>query len=217
MAQPNTLTDDEKAAGFRLLFDGKTTAGWRTYNRPAIDPKWQVDGDALRFHPDPSPEYGHDIVTEEVFTSFELRIDWKLWARGNSGIFWHIREADGRAPYESGPEYQLLDDTGHPDAANGPERLAGACYALIAPGPKTLSPLGEWNRTTIIVEGDAVRHFLNGQQILAYTMGDADWNRRVAASKFADWPSFTAERRGRIMLQDHKDPVAFRNIRIRPL
>ena len=217
MPDANTLTNEERSQGFRLLFDGTTTNGWRTYNRPAVDPKWRAVDGTLRFFPDPTPDYGHDLVTEDVFTGFELRVDWKLWAGGNSGIFWHIREAPGRAPYESGPEYQLLDDGGHPDAQNGPERLTGACYALYPPGPKTLSPLGEWNATRIIVDGDAVEHFLNGDRILAYTMGSDDWNRRVAASKFADWPSFVAERKGRIMLQDHKDPVAFRNLRLRPL
>ena len=215
MTDANTLTAQERAEGFRLLFDGRTTAGWRTYNRPAVDSKWRAVDGTLRFHPDPTPDYGHDLLTEETFTSFELRLEWALWSHGNSGVFWHIREAPGRAPFESGPEYQLLDDTGHPDAANGPLRLTGACYGLYPPEGKRLNQLGEWNATTIRVAGDDVEHWLNGDRILAYTMGSDDWNRRVAASKFAEWPSFAAERRGHLMLQDHKEPVAFRSIRIR--
>ena len=215
MADANTLTAEERADGFRLLFDGRTTAGWRTYNADAADPGWRVTGDALMFHPAPDPEYGHDLITVETFASFELRLEWKLWAKGNSGIFYHVREAPGRACYESGPEYQLLDNDGHPDAKHGPARLTGACYDLYAPAAHASRPLGEWNEAVLTVNGNEVRHRLNGATVAEYTLGSDDWVRRVAASKFAAWPAFAAERRGHILLQDHRDPVAFRNIRVR--
>ncbi len=215
MTPPNTLTSREQADGFRLLFDGRTTSGWRTYNADAADVGWRVEDGALTFRPAPDPQYGHDLLTVDTFVSFELRADWKLWTRGNSGIFYHVREAAGRACFESGPEFQLLDDATHPDARNGRERLTGACYGLYAPTVEASRPIGEWNEAVITVDGDDVHHVLNGIEVARYALGSADWNRRVAASKFAGWPSFAAERRGHVLLQDHCDPVAFRNVRIR--
>ena len=215
MNAPNTLTDEETNAGFRLLFDGKTTAGWRGFRATTIDPKWRVTDGALMFHPDPEPQYGHDIVSEEEFSSFELRLEWKLWERGNSGLMYHVVEEAAERPFETGPEMQLLDDANHPDARNGPDRHAGACYGLYAPTDAVLQPLGEWNAVTLLVDGNHVEHHLNGRQVVTYNLGSPDWNARVAASKFAQWPRFARKRRGRICLQDHLDPVAFRNIRIR--
>lgn len=211
---PNTLTDDERAQGFRLLFDGSTTTGWRGYNKPEIYPQWRaVDGE-LRFHPDPVPEYGHDIISAEQFGRFELRIEWKLGPGGNSGIMYHVQETD-RAPYMTGPEIQVLDNIGHSDARNGPDRHAGACYALYAPSRDVTSPIGEWNRVVLIVDGDRVSHWLNDVEIVTYTLGSDDWNARIKGSKFEQWPNFARVRCGHICLQDHKDPVAYRNIRIR--
>lgn len=215
--EPNTLAAAERDAGFRLLFDGRSTAGWRTYNSDSVDPGWRAVDGTLRFHPAPDPEYGHDLISVETFASFELRIDWMLWQGGNSGLFFHIREAPGRPPYESGPEFQLLDNDAHPDARNGPERLTGACYGLYAPRVHAARPVGEWNEAAITVDGDHVRHVLNGQLVADYTLGSPDWTDRVARSKFRDWPAFAAERVGHLMLQDHRDPVAFRNIRVRPI
>ena len=217
MPDANTLTAEEKAEGFRLLFDGRSLDGWRTYNQATPDAGWRVEGDSLVFRPAPDPQYGHDLMTIDTFASFELRVDWKLWAKGNSGLFFHVREAPGRACYMSGVEYQLLDDTGHPDALNGPLRLTGACYALYAPAPKRLMPLGEWNQSVIRVEGDRAQYFLNGGKTVDFVMGSQDWNDRVAQSKFAEWPAFASERAGHLLLQDHKDPVAFRNIRVKTL
>ena len=213
----NALSDAERDAGFRLLFDGRTTDGWRNYNSSSVDPGWRVVDGTLRFHPAEQPEYGHDLIHVDTFTSFELRIDWKLWTGGNSGIFYHVREVPGRAPFMSGPEFQLLDDDVHPDAQNGAERLTGACYGLYPPLARAQRAIGEWNAAVLSVDGDAVRHVLNGQLVAEYALGSADWTARVARSKFGEWPAFAAERRGHLMLQDHRDPVAFRNIRICPL
>ncbi|MDB5326063.1 MAG: hypothetical protein JWM57_1632 [Phycisphaerales bacterium] len=216
MPEANTLTAEEKDAGFRLLFDGKTTAGWRGYRRETMFPQWQVIEGALTLVPDTKPDHGHDIVSVEQFTCFELRLDWKLGMRGNSGVMYHVRET-ANAPYETGPEIQLLDDLNHPDAKNGPERRAGACYAMYAPTVSTVRPVGEWNELKVIVDGDHVEHHLNGRMVVDYVLGSEDWNRRVKASKFVDWKGYASERQGHLCLQDHTDRVAFRNIRIRPV
>ncbi len=211
---PNTLTDDELAQGFRLLFDGITTTGWRGYQQPAIHPQWRaVDGE-LRFHPDPEPQFGHDIISTEQFGSFELRIEWKLSPGGNSGIMYHVQETDP-APFMTGPEIQVLDNAAHADARNGTDRHAGACYALYGPSRDVTSSIGEWNRVVLVVDRDRVSHTLNDVQIVTYTLGSDDWNARIKGTKFENWPNFARVRRGHICLQDHKDPVAYRNIRIR--
>lgn len=213
--EPNTLSADEKSQDFRLLFDGKTTSLWRNYGKTELDPKWKITGDALMFHPDPEPKYGHDIISVDQFTSFELRIEWKLWAKGNSGIMYHVQETPGESPFKSGPEIQLLDDEAHGGLASGVERLTGACYDLYAPSSHVARPIGEWNDVVLTVRGDHVTHHLNGVKVCDYVLGSEDWNQRVGASKFKDWPAFAAKRRGHICLQDHLNPVAFRNIRVR--
>jgi hypothetical protein len=210
----NVLTDAERSAGFRLLFDGKTTAGFRGYRQPEIYPHWRVVDGTLRFHPDAEPKYGHDIITDASFTNFELLIDWVLYEGGNSGIMYHVRETETE-PFMTGPEIQLLDDDRHVDAKNGPDRHTGACYGLYPPLADARSPIGQWNRIRLLVDGDHVEHHLNGVLVCTYDLGSEDWNRRVAASKFKDWPNFASQRHGHIVLQDHLDPVAFRNIKIR--
>jgi hypothetical protein len=207
---PNTLTAAERAEGWRLLFDGRTTAGWRGFRRAELPTGWQVvDGTLARVGP------GGDIITEDQFDSFELALDWKVAPGGNSGIFFHVTE-DADHVWETGPELQILDDAGHRDGLL-PETSAGSNYALHAPAEDVVRPAGEWNRVRLVVRGDHVEHWLNGVRIVAYELGSADWQARVAASKFADMPGYGRARRGHIALQDHGDPVWFRNLRIRPL
>jgi hypothetical protein len=210
----NVLTAQESAAGFRLLFDGTTTNGWRGYRKAEIHPQWRVVEGTLRFHPDPHPQYGHDIISEQWFTNFELHIDWILYERGNSGIMYHVREV-AEKPYMTGPEVQLLDDERHPDAKRGLDRCTGACYGLYPRLHDSRLPAGSWNHLRLLVDGDHVEHHLNGMLVCQYELGSEDWYRRVAGSKFNEWPNFARERRGQIVLQDHLDPVAFRNVKIR--
>lgn len=214
MQTPNLLSDDERSAGFRLLFDGRSTAGWRGYGQASTCPQWRVVDGALRFHPDPEPPYGHDIMSEEAFANFELLIDWFLFKGGNSGILYHVREVAPR-PFMTGPEMQLLDDDHHMDAKNGPDRCTGACYGLYPALADARSPIGEWNRVRLLVDGDHVEHHLNGVLVCEYELGSDDWQARVATTKFKDLPYFASERRGHFLLQDHLDPVAFRNIKVR--
>jgi hypothetical protein len=211
---PNTLTDQEKANGWKLLFDGRTTDGWRGYRSKAMPDRWQVRDVALVLQ-HKSGKTGGDIVTVDQFDNFELSLEWKIAPRGNSGIMYRVTEKE-EAPYESGPEYQLLDNAGHEDGKS-PLTSAASCYALYAPSKDATRPVGEWNQTRIIVNGNHVEHWLNGVQVVTYELGSADWNKRVAASKFKSMPRFGKEPRGHIDLQDHGDDIAFRNIKIRPL
>lgn len=209
-AAPNTLTAEQEAAGWRLLFDGETTNGWRGYRQETVPAGWQaVDGVLTRDGP------GGDIITIEQFENFELVLDWRLDPGGNSGIFFHATE-EGRAVYHSAPEYQLLDDAAHVDG-RVPETSAGANYALHAPSQAAANPPGEWNEARVLVDGAHVEHWLNGVKIVEYELWTDDWKARVAASKFAEWPFYGLAKTGHIGLQDHGAAVGFRNIRIRVL
>jgi hypothetical protein len=210
----NTLTDQEKAAGWKLLFDGKTTDGWRAYRGKSMPDRWQVvDGTLVLQHK--SGKSGGDVVTVGEYDNFELSLEWKIAPGGNSGIMYRVSEEQG-APYESGPEYQLLDNAGHADGKSA-LTSAASCYALYAPSKDVTKPVGEWNKTRIVVNGNHVEHWLNGVKVVSYELGDADWNKRVEESKFKSMPRFGKEPRGHIDLQDHGDDIAFRNIKIRPL
>jgi hypothetical protein len=210
LSAQNLLTDQERADGWRLLFDGRTTTGWRGYRSDTMPAGWQVvDGALTRV------AAGGDIITVEQFESFELALDWKIHAGGNSGIFFHVTE-DGPYVWSTGPEFQILDDDGHRDGRT-PETSAGSNYALHAPVGAAINPPGEWNSARLVVRGNHVEHWLNGTRIVSYELGSDEWQRLVAASKFRDMPGYGRARRGHIALQDHGDFVAFRNVRIRVL
>jgi hypothetical protein len=211
---PNTLTDAERAAGWKLLFDGKTTDGWRAYRGKTMPDKWQVLHGTLTLKPK-GGKHGGDIVTVDEYDSFELALEWKISPGGNSGIMYRVSESED-APYHTGPEYQLLDNAKH---ADGRSKLtsAASCYALYPPNKDMTRPVGEWNLTRLVVNGNHVEHWLNGMKVAEYEIGSDDWNKRVKASKFKDMPKFAKEPKGHIDLQDHGDEIAFRNIKVRPL
>ena len=208
---PNVLSASETAEGWRLLFDGKTTAGWRNFRQQTISPGWKVvDGSLVR-----ADSGAGDIITNDKFKNFELALDWKISAGGNSGIFYRATE---QVPiiYEGAPEMQVLDDARH---ADGKSQLtsAGANYGLW-PAPRgVVHPAGEWNQARLIVNGNHVEHWLNGTKLLEYELGSAEWKDRVAKSKFNAWPLYGTAQEGHIGLQDHGDRVEYRNIRIRVL
>jgi hypothetical protein len=210
---PNTLSPAEKAEGWSLLFDGKTTTGWRAFKAQHMPDGWSVvDGALVR------TGKGGDIITVDTFDSFDLKFDWRIAKNGNSGVFFHVTEApDAAQVWHTGPEYQILDNDGHRDARNGPDRFAGANYALHPPSKHELKPVGQWNESRIVVKGAHVEHWLNGAKVVEYELGSPDWEQRVNASKFKDTPRYGREKRGHIALQDHGDEVAFRNIKIRRL
>lgn len=208
---PNTLTPTERQAGWRLLFDGRTTTGWRGYRSAGMPAGWRVVDGALS-----RVEQASDIVTVDQFRNFDLSLEWKLTTPGaNSGIFYRATEAADEI-YFTGPEMQVLDDDIHPD---GKSLLtsAGAAYGLY-PAPRgAVKPLGQWNTARILVEGDHVVHWLNGVKMADYVLGSPDWKARVARSKFSKWPDYGTAAQGHIGLQEHGNPVAFRNIKIKVL
>lgn len=204
----NTLTAAEKQAGWKLLFDGRTTDGWRGFKAPAPDAGWHVAEGALS----PDPKASQDIMTKEMFGDFELAFEWKIGPKGNSGVMYRVTE-DGDRTYWSGPEYQVLDNSrGEP-----PVQRAGALYDLYAPTGAVTKPVGEFNEARIVIRRGRVEHWLNGVKVVEYELGSADFKARVAASKFKAWPMFAQGARGHIALQNHGDPVAYRNIKVRPL
>lgn len=212
--KPNTLTAEEKKAGWTLLFDGKTTAGWHGYGKKDAPAGWRaVDGELTRVG------IAGDLVTNKVYRNFELAIEWKIAPGGNSGIFYRGVEHPNwaRNPlYYSAPEMQVLDDARHPDGQS-PLTSAGADYGLY-PAPRgVVKPAGEWNAARVVVNGNHVEHWLNGTKIVEYELGSADWAERVKKSKFAAWPAYGKAAEGVIGVQDHGDRVAYRNMKIRVL
>jgi len=210
---PNTLTDAEAEQGFELLFDGVSLEHWRGFKKDGVPTGWIVENGAIHLD-----EAGAgDLVTRETYDNFELLIDWKIGVGGNSGIFFRVSEDDAySAVYETGPEYQILDDERHPNGSD-PLTRAGSNYALHAPEVDALNTTGAYNRTRIVVDGNSVTHELNGQTILSYDLRSPDWFQRVAESKFGQMPGYGLEREGHIAIQDHGDPVWFKNIKIRRL
>jgi len=205
------LTPEQRAAGWRSLFDGTSTAAWRGYKQQTMPDGWKlVDGVLTK-----TGSVG-DIITRDQFGNFELALDWKLSAGGNAGIFYRGTEEYDHI-YWSAPEYQLLDDAGHPD---GQSRLtsAGADYALYPSPAGVVKPADEWNSTLIVVNGNSVQHWMNGQKLLEYELGSSDWLAKVKASKFAAYPKYGTASRGYIGIQgDHDGTLSLRNIRIREL
>lgn len=205
MAADNTLTAAEKAAGWKLLFDGKSMDAWRGFKKPASD--WKVADGALA----PDPKASGDLITKEQFGSFELAFDWKVSPKGNSGVMYHVTE-DAAQSYFSGPEYQVLDNSrGEP-----PLQRAGALYDLYAPSADVTKPVGEFNQSRLIVTGNHVEHWLNGRKVAAYELGSPEFKAKVAASKFKAWP-FAASPTGHIALQNHGDDVWYKNLKVRAL
>jgi hypothetical protein len=193
----------------RPLFDGTSMQAWRGYKSDALPPGWRV-ADGVLSKDGAVP----DIISRDQFGDFELELDWRIGAAGNSGIFYRGTEEYDRI-YWSAPEYQLLDDE---KAADNTSRLtcAGACYALYPSPAGHLKPVGQWNQTRIVARGAHIEHWLNGVKLLEVEQGSADWNAKVAASKFKDWPNFGKSRRGHLAIQgDHEGALAFRSIRIR--
>lgn len=208
----NALSPEEAAAGFTLLFDGGTPDAWRGYGRDDLPGGWSAIDGTLAYTPG---EGSGDIITRETFTDFDLRLEWKLEPGGNSGIFFGIVEGPRRT-YHSGPEIQILDNAGHPDGQN-PKTSAGSNYGLHAPAEDVTRPVGEWNEVRVVREGDRIRQWLNGTLVVEYEIGTDEWNALVADSKFAEWPDYGVHHEGHIGLQDHGNPVWFRNLRIRRL
>lgn len=210
-AADNALTDAEKSGGWKLLFDGKdASASWRGYKKDALSDKWVVKDGAMVL----TGKGGGDIITKEQFESFELSIEWKISPGGNSGIMFKVLETAG-PPWNTGPEAQVQDNAGGHD----PQK-AGWMYALYPASVDTTKPVGEWNHFVLKCVKTAAgtyrcEHTMNGTKYVEYEIGSADWDEKVAKSKFGKFPGFAKAGKAHICLQDHGNEVAFRNIKIR--
>jgi len=219
----NMLTSEEQAAGFVMIFDGKTTQGWRGYNKPEFpDSGWIVDEGTLRCIGSGQGEAGGaggDIIYNKKFKDFHLKLEWKISQKGNSGILYLAQEIPDEPVWKSAPEMQVLDNIGHIDANLGKDgnRKAGSLYDLIPAVPQNAKAVGEWNTAEIIVSQGTVVHKQNGETVLEYHIGTPDWDKMIKASKFKDFPEFGKYIEGYIALQDHGNDVWYRNIKIRAL
>jgi hypothetical protein len=204
----NTLTPAEQQDGWRLLFDGTSLRFWRAYKQNAPSASWAVVDGAIE-----RARGGPDLITVEQFADFDFRFEWMVTPGANSGIMYYVTE-EGAATYDTGPEYQILDNARHADGKN-PLTSAGACYALYAPSKDTTRPVGSWNEGRIVIQKGRGEHWLNGVKVVEFELGSPDWNARVAASKFGIVPTFGKARRGHLAIQEHGARVAFRNLKIK--
>ena len=196
---------------WRALVDGKSTDAWRGYKTQTFPASWHLADGTLT-----KSGSAEDLITKDEFGDFELAWDWKLAPNGNAGVFYRATEEYPKV-YWSGPEYQLLDDAGHPD---GKSRLtsAGAAYAIYPSPAGVVKPAGEWNVSRLVVRGGHVEHWLNGQKVVDYELWSPDWEAKVKASKFGQWANYGRAKRGHIAIQgDHEGSLWIRNMRIREL
>ena len=223
-AAPNTLTEAEKADGWVLLFDGKTSEGWRGYKKDHFPSAWQVvDGTIYMIgsgRGEAGDKEGGDIIYDKEFQNFTLSLEWKISEGGNSGIF-YLGEEELDYIWKTAPEMQVLDNEKHPDAKLGKDgnRQAGSLYDLIPAKPQNANPVGEWNQVEITVYKGTVVHKQNGVHVVGYHLWPPEWNELVAGSTFTgfieNWADVASK--GYIGLQDHGDDVWFRNIKIKEL
>lgn len=211
LAEPNTLTDAEKAAGWRLLFDGKTTNGWTALGKTTFPNKgWIVEGGTLKHV---AKGGGGDIVTSERFDDFELAWDWRIAPGANGGLKYNLPDANKAV----GCEYQLIDDVGHPDGkANNGARATASLYDVLKPADdKKLNPAGEWNTSRIVVKGNHVEHWLNGAKTVEFEFGSDALKAAIAKSKFKNTAGWGIKTKSPILIQDHGDEIVVRSIKVK--
>lgn len=215
MAQHNTLTPKEEAEGWVVLFDGKTTDGWRGFNMEDIPSGWHVKDGCLVTSGKGDGVTG-DIITVNQYGDFELYLEWAISPGGNSGIFFHVVEGDYLSTYATGPEYQLIDDIGYPGKLEEWQQT-GADYAMhpADKSKKKLMPVGEFNSSEIRVDKGHVTHWLNGEKIVEYDLWTEEWFKLVKEGKWKDYPDYGLARTGYIGLQDHGSYIRFRNIKLK--
>ena len=211
--QDNTLTEKEKKEGWVLLFDGTTMNGWRAYKSKESD-GWDVKNGEL-YCKETGVTKRADLVTNNKYENYELQIDWKIAPKKNSGVIYMVTEENG-ASYESGPEYQLIDDLGYPSTLSD-KQLSGSNYDMHAPAAKVAKPAGEFNHTRIVINKGHVEHWLNGTKVVDYQLWTPEWEQVKATSKWKNVKPYGMSKAGHIALQDHGGGIAFKNIKLKPL
>lgn len=216
---------ETNAEEWKFLFDGKTTMGWRGVNRETFPAEgWEVADGMLMVNAVDGKESGNggDIITVEQYADFVLDWEWKMLTKGgNSGVKYFVKEGlSDNEKYGVGPEYQILDDENFPWMHDGrmqpgDYRTLASLYEIYPAKNKSPKPLGEWNHSRIVAQGNHVEHWLNGSKVVEYERGSDDYRKKVAASKFAQYENFGEEAKGHILLQDHGSKMAFRNIKIK--
>lgn len=220
----NTLSEEEKAAGWKLLFDGTSPDQWRGYNRPDLPAAgWIVKDGALIIEKTPNPkpqDFGGDIITKEPYGNFELSVDFMISDTANSGIFYLVIEEKDSAIWHNAPEFQIIDNNAwakmDPNFDMTTHRT-GDNYDMEASAADYMKPVGEWNTARIVYNNGHVEHWLNGNKCLEYEIGSTKWKEQLAKSKFNIYPKYAMAKQGHIGLQDHGHEVRFRNIKIRNL
>jgi len=216
------LSQQEKEQGWKLLFDGHSLNGWHGYGRTDVPKAWKAEGGVLHLDAASKKSYstneGGDIVTNEDFDNFDLKLEWKISPKGNSGIIFYVKEDKAKysESYMTGPEMQVLDNERHPDSKIIKHR-AGDLYDLITSNPETVKPALEWNHVEIISKDGNLELYLNGSKVVQTTLWNDAWKKLVAGSKFKDMPDFGKFKSGHIGLQDHGNKVWYRNIKIKNL
>lgn len=215
-AQDNRLIKKQRREGWELLFDGRTLKGWHSYRQPTAGAAWNVKENAI--HLDPAAKEGRgDIVTDAMYDNYEFRFTWKIAPRGNSGVIFMVQESPEIGyTFQSGPEYQIIDNVNYPDKLDA-KQMSGSLYDLIACPAEYCKPAGQWNEGAIIVDRGRIKLELNGKLAVDVTMGSKEWNDAMAPSKFASMNTFAKVQSGRIAIQDHSGEVWVKNMRIRKL
>jgi hypothetical protein len=216
---PNVLSPEEEALGWKLLFDGVSFKGWRSFRRATVEAdRWTIEDFCLYLHPrDGERQRGGDILTEETFGSFEFAFEWKAPKGVNSGVKYLVDEylAPNRSPVSF--EYQILTEVPGANPDRKPIHTTGALYDMLPPQGGVLRPEGVFNESRIVVRGASVEHWLNGEKLVEFNRQSPEFRDLVAASKFAKWAGFGLNARGHISLQDHGGSIHFRRLRVRPL
>lgn len=212
----NSLSKNEKKQGWTMLFDGKTLDGWKGFNSDKMFGCWSAANGEMICRGEGGSETAGDIITVQQYENFEMSLQWKITKAGNSGIFYHVLEgAQYHAAYETGPEYQLIDDEGWPGGLENWQQT-GADYGMYpAKEGKLLKPVGEWNLSKIIYDKGHVEYWLNGMKVVEFQAYSPDWEKKKAASKWKDFPGYAISKKGHIGLQNHGSGVSFRNIKVR--
>jgi hypothetical protein len=219
-ADQNSLSDEERASGWVLLFDGQSLDGWHGYNGQSTQ-SWMIEDCAIK-SVGTEGNYGSDLradlVSDKQYENFEISIDWKTSPGGNSGLMYGVVEDPKyRAAWMTGPEYQFIDDEGFPEKLEEWQK-AGANYAMHLPNDeKELRPVGGWNNTRILVNGPHVEHWLNGKKILEFERWNEEWQALRDSGKWNEAPDYGLAKTGHIVIQDHGSVFWFRNIKIREI